>query len=86
MLYCIMPYYGQPCSRTACVHPSPVTLSYGRSTDKDIHIYIYVYVYTYIYIYIYMDDHIQNLCLGWHYLSHATCLIRPRLLATAFLV
>ena len=54
MLYCIMPYYGQPCSRTACVHPSPVTLSYGRSTDKDIHIYIYVYVYTYIYIYIWM--------------------------------
>ena len=29
---------------------------------------------------------IAELLLGWHYLSNATCLIRPRLLSTALLV
>ena len=33
--------------------------------------YIYIYTYTHTYI-------------GWHYLSHATCLIRPRVFCAVF--
>ena len=43
-----------------------------------IHIYRYIYIYVYMYIYIYIYIHICMLRLGWHYLSDATCLMRPR--------
>ena len=33
------------------------------------------------YIYIYIE---RERCIGWHYLSDATCLVRPRLFLRAF--
>ena len=64
-----------------------------------IYIYIYIYKHIYIYIYT-ADSHPANSplpssqwcasfrslvpCFGWHYLSNATCLMRPRLFSTVF--
>ena len=48
----------------------------------NIYIYIYIHMCIYIYIYIYMSCR----AIGWHYLSNATCLIRPRLFYACFVV
>ena len=42
-----------------------------------IYIYIYICIYTYMYICIYTHVVIILICSGWHYLSNATCLLRP---------
>ena len=48
--------------------------TYTHYVYIDIHTYVYIHIHIYIYImcvYIYILH-------GWHYLTNATCLMRPR--------
>ena len=67
-----------------------------------VYIYIYIYIYTHVYthvihmyIYIYIclatymcnpEQRHEDASFGWHYLSNATCLTRPRLFLLFFVV
>ena len=49
-------------------------------------IYIYIYIYIYVYVCTRMYMYMIIIILLWHYLSNATCLIRPHLFSAALLV
>ena len=66
-------------------------------TYVHIHTCVYIYIYTYTYIYIYREREGERKppslefweipsWVGWHYLSHGTCLIRPHVFSAALLV
>ena len=50
---------------------------------------VYIYIYTYIHVhnlYVHTKLCVCNITFGWHYLSNATCLIRPRVFYACFVV